>query len=166
MKILLFFSPMKEQTILMVCLGNICRSPLAEGILSEKCKHLNVIVDSAGTSGNHIGEKPDPRSVHVATLNGIDIGDQRARKLMKSDLENFDKIYAMDSANFNNILNLAENPEDKKKVHLLLNEVAPKENKAVPDPYFGGDQGFNEIYKLIDEACEMIKNNLEKEFHV
>jgi protein-tyrosine phosphatase len=86
--------------------------------------------------------------------------------LMKSDLENFDKIYAMDSANFNNILNLAENPEDKKKVHLLLNEVAPKENKAVPDPYFGGDQGFNEIYKLIDEACEMIKNNLEKEFHV
>ena len=157
---------MKQRTILMVCLGNICRSPLAEGILAAKCAHLNVIVDSAGTSSHHIGEGPDHRSVHIATVNGIDIGDQRARKLMKSDLESFDTIYAMDSANFNNILKLTDKEEDKKKVRLLLNESMPKQNKAVPDPYYAGDQGFVDVYQLIDAACEIIKNKLEEEHDV
>ena len=157
---------MKQKTILMVCLGNICRSPLAEGVLAAKCEHLPVVVDSAGTSAHHIGEGPDHRSVHIATINGIDIGDQRARKLMKSDLEDFDLIFAMDSANYNNILKLASNTGDREKVHLILNESTPGENTAVPDPYYGGDQGFENVYRLLDAACEEIKNKLEKEFDV
>jgi protein-tyrosine phosphatase len=157
---------MKQKTILMVCLGNICRSPLAEGILAAKCEHLPVVVDSAGTSAHHIGEGPDHRSVHIATINGIDIGDQRARKLMKSDLEDFDLIFAMDSANYNNILKLASTDEDREKVKLILNESSPGENKAVPDPYYGGDQGFENVFNLLDEACELVKNQLEKEFDV
>ena len=150
----------------MVCLGNICRSPLAEGILAAKCEHLPVVVDSAGTSAHHIGEGPDHRSVHIATINGIDIGDQRARKLMKSDLADFDLIFAMDSANYNNILKLASTDEDREKVKLILNESSPGENKAVPDPYYGGDQGFENVFNLLDEACELVKNQLEKEFDV
>ncbi|MEZ7838535.1 MAG: low molecular weight protein-tyrosine-phosphatase [Flavobacteriales bacterium] len=157
---------MKQKTILMVCLGNICRSPLAEGILAAKCEHLPVVVDSAGTSAHHIGEGPDHRSVHIATINGIDIGDQRARKLMKSDLEDFDLIFAMDSANYNNILKLASTDEDREKVKLILNESSPGQNKAVPDPYYGGDQGFENVFNLLDEACELVKNQLEKEFDV
>ena len=157
---------MKQKTILMVCLGNICRSPLAEGILASKCEHLPVVVDSAGTSAHHIGEGPDHRSVHIGTVNGIDIGDQRARKLMNSDLEDFDLIYAMDSANYNNILKLANRELDKKKICLILNESMPGENKAVPDPYYGGDEGFDNVYRLLDEACEKIKNKLENEFNV
>tara|TARA_B110000967_G_C18866183_1_gene552829 strand:+ start:809 stop:1282 length:474 start_codon:yes stop_codon:yes gene_type:complete len=157
---------MKQRTILMVCLGNICRSPLAEGILAEKCAHLNVIVDSAGTSAHHVGEGPDHRSIHIAALNGIDIGDQRARKLMKSDVEHFDLIYAMDSANYNNILKITDNKEHHKKVKLLLNESMPMQNKAVPDPYYGGDKGFENVYQLIDAACEVLKNKLEKEQNV
>jgi len=157
---------MKQKTILMVCLGNICRSPLAEGILAYKCSHLPVVVDSAGTSAHHIGEGPDHRSVHIATINGIDIGDQRARKLMKSDLEDFDIIFAMDSANYNNIVKLATREEDKSKVRLILNESMPGQNKAVPDPYYGGDQGFENVYSLLNAACEEIKDELEKEFDV
>ena len=150
----------------MVCLGNICRSPLAEGILASKCAHLPVIIDSAGTSAHHTGEGPDHRSVHIATINGIDIGDQRARKIMKSDLEDFDYIFAMDSANYNNILKLAVRESDKSKVHLILNESMPRQNKAVPDPYYGGDQGFENVFKLLNDACEVIKTKLEKELHV
>ena len=150
----------------MVCLGNICRSPLAEGILAAKCENLPVVVDSAGTSAYHIGHQPDPRSQHIATLNGINIGDQRARELMCSDLETFDLIYAMDSSNYTNILKLAKNEDDKKKVRLILNESNPGQNRAVPDPYFGGDQGFETVYNLLDDACEVIKTQLEKEFDV
>jgi protein-tyrosine phosphatase len=157
---------MKQKTILMVCLGNICRSPLAEGILAAKCEHLPVVVDSAGTSAHHIGEGPDHRSVHIATINGIDIGDQRARKLMKSDLEDFDLIFAMDSANYNHILKLASTEEEREKVKLILNESNPGQNKAVPDPYYGGDQGFENVFNLLDEACELVKNKLEKAFDV
>lgn len=157
---------MKEKTILMVCLGNICRSPLAEGILAAKCAHLPVVVDSAGTSAYHIGQQPDHRSQHIATINGINIGDQRARELMSSDLETFDLIYAMDSSNYTNILKFAKNEEDKKKVRLILNESNPEQNQGVPDPYFGGDQGFEHVYNLLDEACEVIKTQLEREFNV
>jgi protein-tyrosine phosphatase len=157
---------MKEKTILMVCLGNICRSPLAEGLLAAKCENLPVVVDSAGTSAYHIGHQPDPRSQHIATINGINIGDQRARELMSSDLETFDLIYAMDSSNYTNILKLAKNEQDKKKVRLILNESNPGKNLAVPDPYFGGDQGFENVYNLLDDACEVIKTQLEKEFDV
>jgi len=147
----------------MVCLGNICRSPLAEGILATKCMHLPVGVDSAGTSAYHIGELPDVRSIHVAKENKVRIENQRARQLVKSDLENFDIIYAMDSDNYTNIIKLAKNEAQKLKVKLILNEVTPGLNHAVPDPYYGGNHGFKKVYEMLDLACENIKNNLEKE---
>lgn len=157
---------MKEINILMVCLGNICRSPLAEGILAHKCEHLAVNVDSAGTSAYHIGEAPDPRSQHIASIHGVNINDQRARQFMKSDLDSFDIIYAMDSANYNDIVKLAHSNAQKEKVKLILNESEPGYNKAVPDPYYGGEQGFENVYALLDRACEKIKQKLEKELNV
>jgi len=146
--------------ILMVCLGNICRSPLAEGILKSKVYSFKTFVDSAGTGGYHIGKKPDVRSIAIANLNGLDITDQRARKFTVEDYDNFDIIYAMDNSNFDDILSLARNDADKAKVKLILNEVFPDENLDVPDPYHGGDFGFKNVYKMLDEACDVIAKNL------
>jgi len=146
--------------ILMVCLGNICRSPLAEGILKSKVYSFKTFVDSAGTGGYHIGKKPDVRSIAIANLNGLDITDQRARKFTVEDYDNFDIIYAMDNSNFDDILSLARNDADKAKVKLILNEVFPDENLDVPDPYHGGDFGFKNVYKMLDEACDIIAKNL------
>lgn len=146
--------------ILMVCLGNICRSPLAEGILKSKVFSFKTFVDSAGTGSYHIGKKPDPRSISVGNLNGLDITDQRARKFTVEDFDNFDLIYAMDNSNYNNIIALARNEQDKEKVKLILNEVFPGENLDVPDPYTGGDFGFKNVYKMLDEACEIIAKKL------
>jgi protein-tyrosine phosphatase len=146
--------------ILMVCLGNICRSPLAEGILKSKVYSFKTFVDSAGTGGYHIGKKPDVRSIAIANLNGLDITDQRARKFTVEDYDNFDIIYAMDNSNFDDILSLARNDADKAKVKLILNEVFPYENLDVPDPYIGGDFGFKNVYKMLDEACEVIAKKL------
>lgn len=144
----------------MVCLGNICRSPLAEGILKSKVYSFKTFVDSAGTGGYHIGKKPDVRSIAIANLNGLDITDQRARKFTVEDYDNFDIIYAMDNSNFDDILSLARNDADKAKVKLILNEVFPYENLDVPDPYNGGDFGFKNVYKMLDEACEVIAKKL------
>jgi protein-tyrosine phosphatase len=143
--------------IVMVCLGNICRSPLAEGILTSKAaeKGLPWQVDSAGTSAYHIGEKPDSRSVLVAQKNGIDISKQRARQFMVSDFDRFDLIYAMDTSNYNKIRRLARNDADKNKVLLILNEVYPNENRAVPDPYWDND-GFTKVFYMLEEACANI----------
>lgn len=145
--------------ILMVCLGNICRSPLAEGILKSKVDTERIYVDSAGTAGYHEGDLPDPRSIRVAEQNGINIKNQRSRKLTIADLENFDFIYAMDKSNFTNILALAETNEQKEKVKLLLAE-ADLGVLEVPDPYYGGDKGFDYVYGLIDDACNHIVKNL------
>lgn len=149
--------------VLMVCLGNICRSPLAEGILKSKVTASKVFVDSAGTAAYHVGELPDPRSIEVARKYHIDLTDQRARKFTVSDFDNFDYIYAMDQSNYHNILSLARNKEDESKVKLILNESYPKEDREVPDPYYGGDQGFENVYAMLDEACEIIKVHLEYE---
>lgn len=146
--------------ILMVCLGNICRSPLAEGILASKVHSDEVFVDSAGTAAYHVGELPDPRSIEVARKYGIDLTDQRARKFTEKDFAKFDKIYAMDEYNYRNILSLAKNKEEAKKVKMILNEVNPQKNLSVPDPYYGGDQGFENVYQMLDEACEIIANRL------
>ncbi|SFS74894.1 low molecular weight protein-tyrosine-phosphatase [Lutibacter maritimus] len=146
--------------ILMVCLGNICRSPLAEGILKSKVFSFKTFVDSAGTGAYHIGKKPDPRSISIANLNGLDITDQRARKFTVEDFDNFDLIYAMDNSNYQNIIDLARNENDKSKVKLILNEVFPGENLDVPDPYYGGDFGFKNVYKMLDEACEIIAKKI------
>lgn len=147
--------------ILMVCLGNICRSPLAEGILKSKVDADEVFVDSAGTAGYHIGNLPDPRSIEVARKHGLDITDQRCRKFTYKDFSKFDKIYAMDDMNYKNILSLAKNKEEAKKVKMILNETYPQQNLSVPDPYYGGDQGFENVYQMLDEACDVIVERLE-----
>lgn len=145
--------------ILMVCLGNICRSPLAEGILREKTKDLNVHTDSAGTSAYHVDEAPDLRSIQIARKYNINISDLRGRQFSVEDFDNFDKIYVMDRSNYNNVLQLARNEEDRAKVDLILNEIEPNSNAEVPDPYYGGDQGFENVYKMLDVATD---NILEK----
>ena len=145
--------------ILMVCLGNICRSPLAEGILKSKTKNLKV--DSAGTAGYHIGKQPDIRSIDIAKKHDIDLTSQRARQFSTRDFDNFDKIYVMDNDNYSKIISLARNQEDMDKVDLILNEIYPKEYKSVPDPYYGGDEGFQNIYNLLETSCEVIAKKYE-----
>lgn len=161
----IFFISLSLQThklnrmkVLMVCLGNICRSPLADGLLKSKVEahNLDVEVDSAGTSGHHSGEAPDPRMRATAKSHGLSIDDLRARQFVVSDFDQFDLIYAMDASNYNNILNLARTEEDRNKVFMILNELTPGMNTAVPDPYYGGDQGFEDVYKMLDEATDII----------
>jgi len=146
----------------MVCLGNICRSPLAEGILRSKIDSNKVFVDSAGTAGYHVGNKPDPRSIEIAAKHGLDISKQSCRKLEAEDLNEFDFIYAMDKSNYNNIIALAENQMQIAKVSLLLDE-ANLTNNEVPDPYYGGADGFEKVYHMIDVACETIALKLTQE---
>ncbi len=149
------------KNIVMVCLGNICRSPLAEGILQSKLNSKYFFVDSAGTAAYHVGELPDKRSIEVAKKYGIDITNQSARKFTIQDFDKFDIIYAMDKSNYQNILNLARNSSDVKKVHLILNESNPEENLSVPDPYYGGNQGFENVFTMLDKACTVIANRLQ-----
>jgi protein-tyrosine phosphatase len=143
----------------MVCLGNICRSPIAEGILRHKLRELKkdeFRTDSAGTSDFHIGEAPDSRTRSNAKKNGVDISDLRARQFVASDFDEFDLIYAMDQSNYANIVRLARNNRDQSKVKLILDEAYPGENREVPDPYYGGDEGFQHVYDLLDEATDKI----------
>jgi len=142
--------------ILMVCLGNICRSPLAEGILrslSDK-ENLDWEIDSAGTSGWHNGDPPHKGSIEIASENGINIRNQRSRLFINEDFNNYDLILAMDSDNYNNILKLSTSPTDKEKVKLILNFAFPNQNRAVPDPYYTGN--FNEVFTLLEKACANI----------
>ena len=145
----------------MVCLGNICRSPLAEGILQAKVQDIPIYVDSAGTAGYHIGHPPDPRSIAVAQKNRIDIGNQRCRQFQMQDFDDFDHIFAMDYSNYDDIINLAPDEKARQKVSLLL-EVLEGTVREVPDPYYGGDDGFDYVFHLIDQACERIYHNLSK----
>jgi len=144
--------------ILMVCLGNICRSPLAEGILEHKAKAagLQWTVDSAGTNGYHTGEAPHRLSQKVAKLNGIDICHQRARNFVREDMQRYDKIYAMADDVVSDIRRIAGNAFDDKKVELFLNELHPGQHLSVPDPWYGEEPGYHEVYKLIDETCDAI----------
>lgn len=143
--------------VLMVCLGNICRSPLAEGILKAKVKEkgLEWQVESAGTGSWHVGEQPDPRSIEIANKNGLDISQQIGRQIKAHDLDRFDLIFAMDQSNYQRILQLATRPEQKKKVYLIMNIVSPNDNKNVPDPYWN-DHGFEEVFQMLDLACDKI----------
>ena len=141
--------------ILMVCLGNICRSPLAEGILTSMVDSTQVYVDSAGTGGYHLGDAPDPRSIAIAKKNGIDISNQVCRKFTAEDFNRFDTIYVMDSSNYTNVVKLANSEADRAKVKLLLSEIEGK-NLEVPDPYYGGDDGFKNVYNLIHQACSKL----------
>lgn len=142
--------------VLMVCLGNICRSPLAEGILKSKVDSTKVTVDSAGTANYHIGKGPDPRSIATAASYNIDITDQRARQFTVEDFDEFDHIFAMDKENYKNIIALARNKTDIDKVALMLDILNTPEKKEVPDPYYGGDQGFEHVYKLLDKSTDLV----------
>lgn len=143
----------------MVCLGNICRSPMAEGVLRHKLnamKNTSIQTDSAGTSDFHVGEAPDKRMRAAAVKNGIDIGDLRGRQFKKSDFDEFDLIYVMDQSNFQNVIKLARNENDVQKVKLILDEVFPGEGREVPDPYYGGEEGFQHVINLLDDATDQI----------
>lgn len=146
--------------VLMVCLGNICRSPLAEGILKSKVDPNKITVDSAGTGNYHIDELPDRRSIATAKRHNIDITDQRGKQFKAEDFNHYDLIYAMDNFNYRDIISLASNEEDKQKVKLILNEIFPGENVDVPDPYHGGEQGFENVYQMLNEACDIIAKKL------
>jgi protein-tyrosine phosphatase len=144
--------------ILMVCLGNICRSPLAQGILEHKVKQagLDWEIDSAGTNGYHVGEAPHKLSQKVARLNGIDICNQRARNFEKADMQKYDRIYAMASDVVDDIRSIAGSAYDPSKVILFMNELYPGKDMDVPDPWYGPEPGFHEVYKLIDKVCDAI----------
>jgi protein-tyrosine phosphatase len=144
--------------ILMVCLGNICRSPMAEGIMRKKIEErgLPYTVDSAGTANYHVGENPDGRAVQKMKSYKTDISKLCGRQFTKKDFDAFDLILAMDDSNYRNIHKLARSEEDKNKVHLILNFVSPGSNMSVPDPYYGGDEGFEHVYQLLNEACDRV----------
>lgn len=144
----------------MVCLGNICRSPLAEGILKFKTDSSKVHVASAGTGNYHTGEQACKNSRKIATDNLLDISDHRARQFVVSDFENYDIIYVMDSNNYKNVMAIAPNKDAAEKVKLILNEVFPEDNIDVPDPYKSSYFAFKNIYNMLNEACEIIANNL------
>ena len=147
---------MEQMKILMVCLGNICRSPLAQGILESKVNPSKCFVDSAGTAAYHTGNAPDPRSIAVAKQNGIDIQNQKARQFRKEDFQTFTCIYVMDTNNYRDVIALASDEKEKGKVQLIL-----ESGEDVPDPYYGGKEGFQTCFELLEEACNSIIRNLD-----
>tara|TARA_B110000881_G_scaffold189416_1_gene179999 strand:+ start:53 stop:502 length:450 start_codon:yes stop_codon:yes gene_type:complete len=147
--------------ILMVCLGNICRSPLAEGVLAHKTKQLDIEVDSAGTAAYHVDKLPDKRSIQIADKYNIDLRNQRARQFSRADFDEFDIIYAMDTNNLAHLISLAETEKELKKIRLILNEINPGACESVPDPYYGGENGFQNVYNMLNEACDKIVQNIE-----
>ncbi len=153
--------------ILMVCLGNICRSPLAEGILQDKISKagLNWHTDSAGTNGYHVGEAPHRLSQKVARINGIDISRQVSRQFVKEDFDRFDKIYAMAADVVDEMKYIAGEKFIADKVDLLLNEKYPGQNRDVPDPWYGAEPGYHAVYELIDKACEQLIKNYQPALH-
>ncbi|WP_299117211.1 low molecular weight protein-tyrosine-phosphatase [uncultured Winogradskyella sp.] len=146
--------------ILMVCLGNICRSPLAHGILKSKLPIDRFYIDSAGTAAYHIGNLPDSRSIKVAKTHGIDISDQSARQFKVSDFDTFNYIYAMDASNYNNIISLARNNKDIGNVKLFLEENASISNKNVPDPYYGDMSDFEHVFNILKSTSQLLSEKL------
>ncbi|QQR99093.1 MAG: low molecular weight phosphotyrosine protein phosphatase [Sphingobacteriales bacterium] len=149
--------------ILMVCLGNICRSPLAEGILKHKCEQQNLDweIDSAGTGKWHIGSQPDKRSIEVAKKYGIDISQQKARTVNSNDYEYYNLIYAMDKSNESDLLAWALDNKEAQKIKLIMSEIDTKNPESVPDPYWN-DNGFELVFKMLDEACDKIIEKYKK----
>lgn len=145
--------------ILMVCLGNICRSPLAEGIMKSKLPQ-DFFVDSVGTISQHEGEHPDKRAIKTAANHGIDISKQVSRPITSADLNSFDKIYCMDIDVYEDVVSKAKNEEQRQKISLFLEELGDHENAEVPDPYWGDMDDFERVYKLLDKGCNAIRNKL------
>ncbi|TVZ53443.1 low molecular weight protein-tyrosine-phosphatase [Dokdonia sp. Hel_I_53] len=151
---------MPKTKILMVCLGNICRSPLAEGILRSKLDDKNFEVDSVGTGSWHVGNSPDARSIKVGAKHNIDISHLRGRQLSKEDLEKFDHIYVMDQNNLDDVLEMTTTDEQKRKVLMVLDAVFPTEKVDVPDPYNGTIEDFERVYEMLEEASNVIAKQL------
>lgn len=149
----------------MVCLGNICRSPLAEGILQHKItgRNLNAMVRSCGTSNYHVGESADSRMIDTARRHGIDISKHRASQFKSGDFDRYDRIFAMDGQNYQNIIRLARDDQDQNKVQLIMNTVEPGSAIDVPDPYYSGNDGFELVFNMLDKACEKIADNIENQ---
>ncbi|MFO8054591.1 MAG: low molecular weight protein-tyrosine-phosphatase [Bacteroidales bacterium] len=149
--------------IVTVCLGNICRSPMAEGILRKKIQErgLDIRLDSAGTAPYHIGEAPDERAQQTLLEKGINISDLRGRQFEVSDFDRFDLILPMDEDNYNNVIELARSKADKAKVTMLMKYLYPEENISVPDPYFGGPEGFCKVYEMLDAATDKVLESLK-----
>ena len=147
--------------ILMVCLGNICRSPLAEGILCNKGKQLNIEVDSAGTSAYHTCKKPDIRSIEIANKYSIDLNQQRARQFSRADFDEFDIIYAMDTNNYAHLVSLASSEKERIKIRMILNEINLNAYQSVKDPYYVGENGFQDTYIMLEQSCDKIIQNIE-----
>lgn len=146
--------------ILMVCLGNICRSPLAEGILASKLPKNKFVVDSAGTGSWHVGRSPDQRSIEVAKKHNLDISHQQGRQFKPADFDLFDYIFVMDNSNYSDVIAQSKNQDQKNKVQLILNELFPGENVDVPDPYYGLSNGFENVYQMLNDACDCIAKKL------
>ena len=144
----------------MVCLGNICRSPMAEGILASKLPQDLFLVESAGTANWHVGKQPDERSIAIAKKNKIDISLQKGKHFKVSDFDSFDYIYVMDNSNYNDVIQLASNETQRNKVQLILNELFPNENVDVPDPYYGLQDGFSSVYEMLNQSCDIIAAKL------
>ncbi|MDG1349941.1 MAG: low molecular weight phosphotyrosine protein phosphatase [Crocinitomicaceae bacterium] len=151
--------------ILMVCLGNICRSPMADGLMRKKVQdnQLDIYVDSAGTANYHVGGAPDTRMTATAKSKGIDISGLKARQFIVSDFDAFDLIYVMDQSNYNNVVRLARNETDIQKVQLILELRTSPHEIEVPDPYYGGQDGFEHVYQLLDESTDIILKRLTNE---
>lgn len=147
----------------MICLGNICRSPMAEGILRKKIEenNLNAEVDSCGTASYHIGDSPDLRAQQTIKKHGHDISNLRGRQFSIEDFDKFDLIFTMDENNYKHIVRLARNENDRKKVNMIMNMAYPQMNIPVPDPYYGGLNGFEETYEMLDLACENIIHSIK-----
>ncbi|MBC7525188.1 MAG: low molecular weight phosphotyrosine protein phosphatase [Flavobacterium sp.] len=146
--------------ILMVCLGNICRSPLAEGILRSKLPENKFIVDSAGTGNWHIGSKPDERSIYTAKKNGLDISNQLGKHFIPLFFDTYDYIFVMDNSNYDNVISQAKSLEHKNKVHLILDQIFLGENVDVPDPFYGLQNGFDIVFDMLDESCTILAKKL------
>lgn len=142
--------------IMMVCLGNICRSPLAEGILQHKINKLGLDweVASSGTAGYHVGALPDSRSMEVAQRNGVDISYQRSQQFNPSQLDEYDFILAMDIQNYEDILSYCATEKQRQKVQLIMDYGDDPNVQEVPDPYYGGQDGFTNVYDMLNEATE------------